>query len=55
MRNYDYKIRIFKCPDCGNKMYAPKNVEFMTHGGHKKKMFCAFCKDIKNMTQIGVK
>lgn len=36
MRERKYSVRVFKCPDCGNKMYAPKRIGRMTAPGHKK-------------------
>lgn len=52
MKKHKYKIRVFQCPDCGNKMYAAKSKGCMTSAGHMKYLWCAHCKAVKNMTQI---
>lgn len=36
MQKRKFSVRVFKCPDCGNKMYAPKRISRMTVPGHKK-------------------
>ena len=40
------------CPDCGNIAYAGKSCSRMTAPGHMKYLWCAHCKEIKNMVQI---
>ena len=52
MKKHKYKIRVFQCPDCGNKMYAAKFAGRMTAPGHMKYLWCAHCKKVKNMAQI---
>ena len=52
MKKHKYKIRVFQCPDCGNKAYAAKSIGRMTVPGHMKYLWCAHCKEVKNMTQI---
>ena len=52
MKKHKYKIRVFQCPDCGNRAYAAKSIGRMTVPGHMKYLWCAHCKEIKNMVQI---
>lgn len=52
MRGYRYQIRVFRCPECKNQMYAPKGMRKMTKPGHKKSLWCPWCKEIKNFMQI---
>ena len=52
MKKHKYKIRVFQCPDCGNKAYAAKSKGCMTATGHMKYLWCAHCKEVKNMIQI---
>ena len=51
-KKHKYKIRVFQCPDCGSKTYAAKSAGRMTAPGHMKYLWCAHCKEVKNMTQI---
>lgn len=52
MRKRKYKIRSFRCPECNKTMYASKNVGNMTASGHKKVMWCPYCKTFRGMIQI---
>ena len=52
MKKHKYKIRVFQCPDCGNKTYAAKSAGRMTAPGHMKYLWCVHCKEVKNMVQI---
>ena len=52
MKKHKYKIRVFQCPDCGNIAYAGKSCSRMTAPGHMKYIWCAHCKEIKNMVQV---
>lgn len=45
-------IRTFRCPDCGMKMYAHKRGNHKTKPGHKKLLWCPWCKAEKNMVQV---
>ena len=40
------------CPNCGWIAYAGKSCSRMTAPGHRKYLWCAHCKEIKNMVQI---
>lgn len=53
-RNHKIKIRVFICPDCNNKMYAPKKSCHMTGMNHIKDMWCPYCKEVKQFEQVGV-
>ena len=46
------EIRIFCCPVCGGIMYAPKKSCGRTVIGHKKKLWCPYCRREKNFEQI---
>ena len=52
MKKHKYKIRVFQCPDCGNIAYAGKSCGRMTAPGHRKYLWCAHCKEVRNMVQI---
>lgn len=52
MGRYKYRVRVFCCPDCNKRMYAPKNLRHMTKPGHKKVMWCPWCKENKNFEQV---
>lgn len=45
-------IRRFRCPDCGKEMYAHKRSNHKTKAGHKKWLWCPWCKAVKNMEQV---
>lgn len=51
-RYMNYNIRKFQCPDCGNSMYAAKRKSRKTKPGHQKYLYCPYCKETKNFTQI---
>ena len=48
----EYYIRLFRCPDCGREMYAPKRGGRKTKPGHLKWLWCPWCKGVKNMEQV---
>lgn len=43
MKKNRYTIRIFKCTECGNHLYAAKKLGNRTSIGHVKTMYCPFC------------
>lgn len=45
-------IRTFRCPDCGHEMYASKRSSHKTKIGHLKRLWCPWCKAMKNMEQV---
>ena len=51
MQKRKFNVQVFKCPDCGNKMYAPKRISRMTVPGRKKALWCPWCRKFQNMKQ----
>lgn len=48
-------VRIFKCPTCGQKAYAPKKKGKLTATGHIKTLYCPNCKKKRKQIQIDTK
>lgn len=46
-----FYIRTFRCPDCGKLVYASKT-RGISFNGHKKNLYCPWCKAEKIMEQI---
>jgi transcription elongation factor Elf1 len=44
--------RRFKCPKCGFITVAYKRSNHRTKQGHQKNLYCPFCKDTHNFTQL---
>ena len=44
--------RIFACPDCEQRLTAWKLASRMTPIGHKKTMWCPYCKRVETFTQV---
>lgn len=52
MKKRQMTERRFKCPDCQAVMTAYKSSAKRTAAGHKKTMWCPWCKAEKNFIQI---
>lgn len=50
-RNQPFCVRTFKCPVCESLAFASK-VGSITKNGHKKKLYCPYCKKRRNMRQV---
>ena len=49
---YSNEIHDFKCPDCGNIIPLARKKSRRRGRGHKKDIFCPFCKEMKTFTEI---
>ena len=54
-KKHNYSVRVFQCPECNNKMYAPKGRSHCSPRGHIKTMFCPYCKCDRDFIQIDIK
>lgn len=52
MKKQGITERRFKCPNCEYVATAFKKSSRRTKVGHLKKMYCPFCKEEHNFTQI---
>ena len=50
-----FEMRLFRCPSCGETMYADKKKGKMTGDGHIKTMYCPYCKARRDFVQEGKK
>ena len=40
------------CPGCGNKFPIPRRNGSMREKGHRKWIYCPYCKEMQNMLEI---
>ncbi|MBR3243040.1 MAG: hypothetical protein IKF90_10120 [Parasporobacterium sp.] len=52
---HNVEIRVFRCPECGHKAYAPKRRKYRTNVGHIKDMWCPYCGKEQKFEQVEVK
>lgn len=48
----DYSISLFKCPDCGHKMYVSRSRNSLRENGHIKDLWCWHCRTVKKMIEM---
>lgn len=51
IRKNQWRLRYFKCPECGTVTTAPKT-DGLSHVGHIKTMWCYVCKADRDHVQI---
>ena len=49
-RRKKVRVRVFRCPVCGEKSYAPKRT--ITRPGHVKTMWCWKCRAERDLVQV---
>ena len=54
-KKHKYSVRVFQCPECNNKMYAPKGRGHCSSKGHIKTMFSPYYKCERDFIQIDIK
>lgn len=45
------QLRVFRCPECGTRLVAPKRI-YRTSIGHIKTMWCYVCKAMRDFIQV---
>lgn len=48
----NYSISMFRCPDCGHKMYVTRNKANPRENNHIKDLWCWHCKTVKKMMEV---
>ena len=52
MRNRNYNISYFICPECGNSIPLPRMKNNKRKKGHIKDLYCPYCNQVVKTTEI---
>lgn len=52
MRKRRFEISRLFCPVCENKFPIPRRKDKRRKNGHKKDIWCPYCKEVKTMIEI---
>ena len=52
MKQQQYNISYFMCPECSNVLPLPRKKAKRRNKGHTKHLYCVFCRKVVETTEI---